>query len=107
MKWDQHFKSHQLSRTNQGGAPSFSLSTIHGHDFVFQCVTAEDFHELVSYMLDGLKKRSQYVIALQDYSPPGVLQLYYILNSVLTFILHARVKNFINFYLCELTCHCG
>lgn len=51
----------------------FSLSTIHGHDFTFQCVTAEDFHELVSYMLDGLKKRSHYVIALQDYSPPGML----------------------------------
>lgn len=51
----------------------FSLSTIHGHDFMFQCVDAEDFHELVSYMLDGLKKRSRYVIALQDYSPPGML----------------------------------
>ena len=52
----------------------FSLSTIHGHDFMFQCANAEDFHELVSYMLDGLKKRSRYVIALQDYSPPGMLQ---------------------------------
>jgi len=54
-------------------APSFSLSTIHGHDFVFQCMTAKDFHELVSYMLDGMKKRSRYVVAMQDYSPPGVL----------------------------------
>ena len=53
----------------------FSLSTIHGHDFMFQCVTAEDFHELVSYMLDGLKKRSRYVIAMQDYSPPGMLYI--------------------------------
>ena len=51
----------------------FSLSTIHGHNFIFQCVNAEDFHELVSYMLDGLKKRSRYVIAVQDYSPPGML----------------------------------
>ncbi|PNF26048.1 Myosin-VIIa [Cryptotermes secundus] len=58
------------NKTNQGVVPLFSLSTIHGHEFVFQCVTAEDFHELVSYMLDGLKKRSRYVIALQDYSPP-------------------------------------
>jgi hypothetical protein len=51
----------------------FSLSTIRGHDFTFQCVAAEDFHELVSYMLDGLKKRSHYVIAMQDYKPPGML----------------------------------
>lgn len=58
------------NKTKEGVAPVFSLSTIHGHDFTFQCVTAEDFHELVSYMLDGLKKRSRYVIALQDYSPP-------------------------------------
>jgi len=58
------------NKTNEGAVPVFSLSTIQGHDFMFQCVNAEDFHELVSYMLDGLKKRSRYVIALQDYSPP-------------------------------------
>ncbi|KAJ9584916.1 hypothetical protein L9F63_020722 [Diploptera punctata] len=49
---------------------SFTLSTIQGHDFVFQCSAAADFHELVDYLLDGMKKRSQYVIALKDYKPP-------------------------------------
>ncbi|KAJ4431375.1 hypothetical protein ANN_19972 [Periplaneta americana] len=57
-------------KTNPGVVPVFTLSTVEGHEFTFQCVAAEDFHDLITYILDGMKKRSRYVVALQDYRPP-------------------------------------
>lgn len=48
---------------------TFSLSTIRGEEFTFQSSSAEDIRDLVVYFLEGLKKRSKFVIALQDYKP--------------------------------------
>lgn len=50
---------------------TFSLSTVRGEEFTFQSPNAEDIRDLVVYFLEGLKKRSKFVIALQDYKPPG------------------------------------
>lgn len=50
---------------------TFSLSTVRGEEFTFQSPNAEDIRDLVVYFLEGLKKRSKYVIALQDYKAPG------------------------------------
>lgn len=36
-------------------------------EFTFQSPNAEDVRELVQFFLDGLKRRSMYVVALQDY----------------------------------------
>ncbi|XP_065580984.1 myosin-VIIa-like isoform X3 [Artemia franciscana] len=48
---------------------SFTLMTIRGEEFSFQSPNSEDIRDLVVYFLEGLKKRSKFVIALQDYSP--------------------------------------
>ncbi|XP_063242397.1 myosin-VIIa-like isoform X2 [Bacillus rossius redtenbacheri] len=58
-------------KSNLGFAHSFTLSTVQGHEFVLQCSTADEFQDLVNYLLNGLKKRSQYVVAMKDYQPPG------------------------------------
>jgi myosin-7 len=50
---------------------TFSLSTVRGEEFTFQSPNAEDIRDLVVYFLEGLKKRSKFVIALQDYKAPG------------------------------------
>ncbi|XP_059483343.1 myosin-VIIa [Neocloeon triangulifer] len=50
---------------------TFSLSTVRGEEFTFQSPNAEDIRDLVVFFLEGLKKRSKYVLALQDYKAPG------------------------------------
>lgn len=44
----------------------FSLQTIRG-DFVFRSSNAEDIQELIAFFLDGLKRKSKYCVATQDY----------------------------------------
>lgn len=75
---DLHFfyliipRFHQLIfRTNKMFTQTFNLSTVRGEEFTFQSPNAEDIRDLVVYFLEGLKKRSKYVIALQDYKAPG------------------------------------
>uniref|UniRef100_A0A0B7B7B9 Uncharacterized protein n=1 Tax=Arion vulgaris TaxID=1028688 RepID=A0A0B7B7B9_9EUPU len=58
------------SRTGKLHGQSFTLSTVKGDEYTFTSPNAEDIHELVSFFLEGLKKRSKYVIAVQDYVPP-------------------------------------
>ncbi|KAJ8310298.1 hypothetical protein KUTeg_012163, partial [Tegillarca granosa] len=50
---------------------SFTLATVKGDEYTFTSPNAEDIRDLVVTFLEGLKKRSKYVIALQDYSSPG------------------------------------
>jgi myosin-7 len=51
---------------------TFTMSTIRiGEEFTFQSPNSEDIQDLVDFFLDGLKRRSNYVIALQDYKPPN------------------------------------
>lgn len=54
-------------KTNKVFVQQFTLSTIRGEEFNFQSPNSEDIRELVMYFLDGLKKRSKFVIATQDY----------------------------------------
>ena len=46
---------------------SFTLATVKGEEYTFTSSNAKDIHELVVTFLEGLKKRSRYCIALQDY----------------------------------------
>ncbi|KAG8260887.1 Unconventional myosin-VIIa [Homalodisca vitripennis] len=57
-------------KTNKVFTQTFTLSTVRGEEFTFQSPNAEDIRDLVVYFLEGLKKRSSFVIALQDYKAP-------------------------------------
>uniref|UniRef100_A0A8C5NDW9 Myosin VIIAa n=1 Tax=Gouania willdenowi TaxID=441366 RepID=A0A8C5NDW9_GOUWI len=52
------------SRKLQG--QSFTLATIKGDEFTFTSNNAEDIRDLVVTFLEGLRKRSKFVVALQD-----------------------------------------
>jgi len=60
-------------RTTKVFTQTFTLSTVRGEEFTFQSPNAEDIRDLVVYFLEGLKKRSTFVIAVQDYKAPGKL----------------------------------
>ena len=47
------------------------MAIVRSEEFTFQSPNAEDIRDLVVYFLEGLKKRSKFVIALQDYKAPG------------------------------------
>ena len=59
------------NKTQKVYTQTFTLSTVRGEEFTFQSPNSEDIRDLVVYFLEGLKKRSKFVIALQDYKPPG------------------------------------
>ncbi|XP_012269099.2 myosin-VIIa-like isoform X2 [Athalia rosae] len=50
------------------GPQNLTLATIQREEFVFQSTEAEDLANLVNFLIDGLKEKSQYVIATQDYT---------------------------------------
>jgi len=58
-------------KSNKAFAQTFTLATVRSEEFTFQSPNAEDIRDLVVYFLEGLKKRSKFVIALQDYKAPG------------------------------------
>lgn len=62
-------------RTTKVFTQTFTLSTVRGEEFTFQSPNAEDIRDLVVYFLEGLKKRSTFVIAVQDYKAPGKMTL--------------------------------
>lgn len=66
-----YYKYYIVFRTNKVFTQTFTLSTVRGEEFTFQSPNAEDIRDLVVYFLEGLKKRSSFVIALQDYKAPG------------------------------------
>ncbi|KAM5226722.1 unconventional myosin-VIIa isoform 3-T3 [Hipposideros larvatus] len=59
------------SRGAKVTAPSFTLATIKGDEYTFTSSNAEDIRDLVVTFLEGLRKRSKYVVALQDNPNPA------------------------------------
>ncbi|KAM3842174.1 unconventional myosin-VIIa-like, partial [Diretmus argenteus] len=61
------------SRGGKLQGQSFTLATIKGDEYTFTSNNAEDIRDLVVTFLEGLRKRSKYVVALQDCpNPVGV-----------------------------------
>lgn len=50
---------------------NFILRTVQKEELIFQCLDSQDLSNLVIYIIDGLKKRSLYAIALKDYKEAG------------------------------------
>lgn len=60
-------KEVNIQKTGNSFLQNFVLITIRLDEFYFQSPNSEEICELVNYFLQGLKKRSKYVVALQDY----------------------------------------
>uniref|UniRef100_A0A3P9DFL6 Myosin VIIAa n=1 Tax=Maylandia zebra TaxID=106582 RepID=A0A3P9DFL6_9CICH len=58
------------SRGGKLQGQSFTLATIKGDEYTFTSNNAEDIRDLVVTFLEGLRKRSKFVVALQD-NPTG------------------------------------
>ncbi|XP_063807345.1 unconventional myosin-VIIa isoform X4 [Pseudophryne corroboree] len=59
------------SRGGKLQGQSFTLATIKGDEYTFTSNNAEDIRDLVVTFLEGLRKRSKYVVALQDNANPA------------------------------------
>ena len=60
---------------------SFTLATVKGDEYTFTSPNADDIRDLVVTFLEGLKKRSRYVIALQDYKAPSECTFVHVIIS--------------------------
>ena len=67
-----HFHFLFFYRSNKAFAQTFTLSTVRSEEFTFQSPNAEDIRDLVVYFLEGLKKRSKFVIGLQEYKAGNI-----------------------------------
>ena len=61
-----------------GGKRDFVATHDHMHarqgdEYTFTSMNGEDIRELVDMFLEGLRKRSKFVIAMMDYQSPGRL----------------------------------
>ena len=61
-------------RSSKAFAQTFTLVTVREEEFTFQSPNAEDIRDLVVYFLEGLKKRSKFVITIQDSKATGELR---------------------------------
>ncbi|RVE65198.1 hypothetical protein OJAV_G00133080 [Oryzias javanicus] len=59
------------SRGGKMQSQSFTLATIKGEEYTFTSSNAEDIRDLVVTFLEGLRKRSKFVVALQDNPNPA------------------------------------
>ncbi|NXP51787.1 MYO7A protein, partial [Heliornis fulica] len=59
------------SRGGKLQGQSFTLATIKGDEYTFTSNNAEDIRDLVVTFLEGLRKRSKYVVTLQDNPNPA------------------------------------
>ena len=62
---------HPGFRSSKAFAQTFTLVTVREEEFTFQSPNAEDIRDLVVYFLEGLKKRSKFVITIQDSKAAG------------------------------------
>ena len=103
-------------RTGKMHGQSFTLATVKGEEYTFTSPNAEDIRDLVVTFLEGLKTRSKYVIALQDYQAPTVIAggsytaqlLAYVLYldftiacTIATYIVHSKL-DYYNSLHCKL-----
>lgn len=58
---------------------SFTLTTVKGDEYTFTSANSDDIQELVQFFLEGLRKRSKYVVAMVDYQSPGGDAIYVLL----------------------------
>ncbi|CAF5162076.1 unnamed protein product, partial [Rotaria magnacalcarata] len=50
---------------------SFTIVTIKNEEYTFTSNNADDIRDLIINFLEGLKRKSKYVVVIQDYEPQG------------------------------------
>jgi myosin-7 len=65
-----------VSATKQGKSQgqAFSITTVKGDEYTFTSTNGEDIRDLVLGFLEGLRRKSKFVIAMMDYQSPDVDQ---------------------------------
>nr|XP_058950063.1 unconventional myosin-VIIa-like [Pocillopora verrucosa] len=58
-------------RAMKSDSASFTLTTVKGDEYTFTSANSDDIQELVHFFLEGLRKRSKYVVAMVDYQSPA------------------------------------
>jgi len=58
------------SRSGSQGSQSFTLTTVKGDEYTFTTPSGEDIRDLVLGFLEGLRRKSKFVIAMMDYEAP-------------------------------------
>ncbi|XP_027058870.1 unconventional myosin-VIIa-like [Pocillopora damicornis] len=58
-------------RAIKSESASFTLTTVKGDEYTFTSANSDDIQELVHFFLEGLRKRSKYVVAMVDYQSPA------------------------------------
>lgn len=56
-----------FNRATKAFVETFTVSTVRAEEYTFQTPNSEDVCDLVQYLIDGLKKRSKFLVALHDY----------------------------------------
>lgn len=69
--YSRHFSRVCVFRTTKSESSSFTLTTVKGDEYTFTSANSDDIQELVQFFLEGLRKRSKYVVAMVDYQSPG------------------------------------
>jgi len=58
------------SRSGKSQGQSFSITTVKGDEYTFTSTNGEDIRDLVLGFLEGLRRKSKFVIAMMDYAAP-------------------------------------
>jgi myosin-7 len=58
------------SRSGKSHGQSFSITTVKGDEYTFTSTNGEDIRDLVLGFLEGLRRKSKFVIAMMDYASP-------------------------------------
>jgi myosin-7 len=58
------------SRSGKSQGQSFSITTVKGDEYTFTSTNGEDIRDLVLGFLEGLRRKSKFVIAMMDYQSP-------------------------------------
>ena len=60
-----------LRRSEKLFTQYITFFTLQNEEFTFQCANSEDIKDVVLFFLEGLKKRSKYAVATDNYKPAG------------------------------------
>ena len=76
------------------------MTTIKGEEYTFTSSNGEDIKDLVTAFLDGLRKRSKFVIAMMNYQSPGLSIAYD--GSVVYIYIYIYIYVYVCMSVCTL-----